>query len=331
MTTSQLIQPQTTSISRRGAGGPRTPEGKAVSRQNSMKHGLYAKTISVLDTGFGDRADYESLVDDLFVFFRPQTCYEERLITELATHHMRLARVLAIENHMLRVPKKSQYWSDLLCVVTGKEYRTEAVRDVSGSLWHLSESVRKGRAYPMPEAVATLAAVFLERVLTNRPRWRHRVLAGLGIPCGTTDGDGLREALARILQDGRMPESSAKNIYVKAVLTAQCTAHHNAESLAEAETFAEDACADMTAELMRPNPCGPNKLASLRTIGDCESRIRRAIDRLEKRIFEIRARRTDLIIDAAESVKPVLLGEFVSPKTTSKCEATTAQAGCVAS
>ena len=78
--------------------GPRTPQGKAVSRWNALKHGVLAKAIIP-----GPLEDYESraefdallaaLVDDLV----PASPLEEMLVERIATCYWRLGRILRAE------------------------------------------------------------------------------------------------------------------------------------------------------------------------------------------------------------------------------------------
>jgi hypothetical protein len=62
--------------------GPKTPEGKAISSQNALKHGLYAKHPVRLF--FESNEDYDLLLDDLLVQFRPASLAERRLVETLA-------------------------------------------------------------------------------------------------------------------------------------------------------------------------------------------------------------------------------------------------------
>ena len=78
--------------------GPRTPQGKAASRWNALKHGVLAKAVIP-----GPLADYESRqdFDALFRSLReelaPNSVLEEMLVERIATSYWRLARVIRAE------------------------------------------------------------------------------------------------------------------------------------------------------------------------------------------------------------------------------------------
>ena len=77
--------------------GPTTPEGKARSSQNAIKHGLTA-TFKVLP-GESEQ-DFESLLEAHRTQHQPATTLEEELVRNLAIARWRLARVAAIEAHL---------------------------------------------------------------------------------------------------------------------------------------------------------------------------------------------------------------------------------------
>lgn len=76
-------------------GGPKTPEGKARSARNSLRHGLTGKTV-VLPTE--DPAQFQELIDNYVDDFRPETSVETDLVHELAICRWRLQRLWDIES-----------------------------------------------------------------------------------------------------------------------------------------------------------------------------------------------------------------------------------------
>jgi hypothetical protein len=78
--------------------GPRTPEGKARSSANSLKHGLSAR-FRVLTSESQD--DFDDLLAELTRTFAPTNVYEHILVMEIAQSHWRLARVRRIEADMI--------------------------------------------------------------------------------------------------------------------------------------------------------------------------------------------------------------------------------------
>jgi hypothetical protein len=65
--------------------GPTTPEGKARSSQNAVKHGLTARR-TVITVGDGEESieDYERLLSALQEEFNPETAYEELSVDRIA-------------------------------------------------------------------------------------------------------------------------------------------------------------------------------------------------------------------------------------------------------
>ena len=81
-------------------GGPRTAQGKAITRCNALKHGLTATALlpEVLDpTRFDERL--AAFTEE----YRPQTPTEQALVRRIAYHTMALLRGEEIENALLRL------------------------------------------------------------------------------------------------------------------------------------------------------------------------------------------------------------------------------------
>jgi hypothetical protein len=78
--------------------GPRTPEGKAVSRLNALKHGFFAHDVvsSKLD-GPGRAEEFNAILDALLEDFDPQSARERMLVEEVAACCWRIRRLLRYE------------------------------------------------------------------------------------------------------------------------------------------------------------------------------------------------------------------------------------------
>src|SRR3712207_4259312 len=63
--------------------GPKTPEGKARSRQNALKHGLRAKLLPLPLAG-DDAAHFQELADGLRATYRPEDDAEAGLVAAIA-------------------------------------------------------------------------------------------------------------------------------------------------------------------------------------------------------------------------------------------------------
>jgi len=80
-------------------GGPKTPEGKARSSLNALKHGRYAHSIFVLR--HEDHAAFERLVERLSAVLLPQNDVEYNLVRQLASIEWRLQRILLMDSAIL--------------------------------------------------------------------------------------------------------------------------------------------------------------------------------------------------------------------------------------
>jgi hypothetical protein len=78
--------------------GPKTPEGKKISSQNALRHGLTAQT-ALLPTE--DPAAYEQHLQAFLDEFQPQTALELHLTTTLVETSWRLRRVATLEVKVL--------------------------------------------------------------------------------------------------------------------------------------------------------------------------------------------------------------------------------------
>ena len=78
-----------------GPTGPRTPEGKAISSSNSLKHGLASGRLIIPGE---DRADFDALLTDLVAEHAPATPTEEMLVQQMAQSWWLMHRALRIQN-----------------------------------------------------------------------------------------------------------------------------------------------------------------------------------------------------------------------------------------
>jgi len=78
--------------------GPRTPEGKARSSLNALRHGILAKAaFNVVIEGKERRAEFEALVAGLAQEYQPRTMTEHLTVQQLAGCYWRLAKVWTFE------------------------------------------------------------------------------------------------------------------------------------------------------------------------------------------------------------------------------------------
>ena len=78
--------------------GPKTPEGKAVTKLNALRHGLRARTV-VLPAEKSE--DFHQLCNDLEAEWEPQSRTEQFYLEQMAVSQWKLARVEIAEKSIL--------------------------------------------------------------------------------------------------------------------------------------------------------------------------------------------------------------------------------------
>jgi hypothetical protein len=81
-------------------GGPVTPEGRARSSRNSLRHGLTAQAV-VLETE--SKEDFAALLDSFLTRFHPSDPVEHELVEAMAAARWRLRRLYTIESRILEI------------------------------------------------------------------------------------------------------------------------------------------------------------------------------------------------------------------------------------
>jgi hypothetical protein len=84
----------------RRSTGPRSEEGKQVSRRNALRHGLTAETvIEILE----DPEDYKAFEANIIADYDARTAVERELVLRLASLLWRIRRATGIETDLLRI------------------------------------------------------------------------------------------------------------------------------------------------------------------------------------------------------------------------------------
>jgi hypothetical protein len=94
---------------RQRAGGPRTTQGKARSRQNSLSHGIFAKTVILRDES---EAEFDALLNGLREHFQPVGTFEDGLVESLAVTRWRQRRLLVAEAAEIELGKRFIEWDE---------------------------------------------------------------------------------------------------------------------------------------------------------------------------------------------------------------------------
>lgn len=91
---STLKQQEANRLNSQKCTGPRTPEGKAASRYNALKHGVHAKVEVMYDEDPGDLA---GLAAEFHEQFLPANPNERSLVDALVNHEWHLRRLRRVE------------------------------------------------------------------------------------------------------------------------------------------------------------------------------------------------------------------------------------------
>ena len=93
-----LLKSETARANGAKSHGPVTPEGRAASSRNSLRHGFTATSV-VLPTE--SQEDFQALLDSYTDQFHPQGGVEEDLVQTMAAARWRLRRISTIETTLL--------------------------------------------------------------------------------------------------------------------------------------------------------------------------------------------------------------------------------------
>jgi hypothetical protein len=91
---SSLLKNVTDRINAQYSTGPKTLEGKAVSSQNALKHGLSAKQLVIKEE---ERPEFDQLQADLMLELQPQGTLEQLVFNDLIHARWKLHRCRGIE------------------------------------------------------------------------------------------------------------------------------------------------------------------------------------------------------------------------------------------
>jgi hypothetical protein len=80
--------------------GPRTEEGKRISRRNALRHGLTGETVI---HGLEDSEDYRGFEAAIIADYNAETAVERELVLRLASLLFRLRRIIAIETDLFQI------------------------------------------------------------------------------------------------------------------------------------------------------------------------------------------------------------------------------------
>ena len=101
----KLTQPESNRINGRKSRGPKTPEGRAKSALNAVKHGLTAKTLILQNE---KPAHLRKMLNSYTEYLRPSNPIEIDMVTEMVAARWRIRRIWRYETAMLDIEMDAQ-------------------------------------------------------------------------------------------------------------------------------------------------------------------------------------------------------------------------------
>ena len=136
--------------------GPKSPEGKQISRRNALRHGLTAETVIA---GLEATEDYRGFEAAIISDYDAETAVERELVLRIASLLWRLRRIIAIETDLFKIQaeilrdrrSESAPVHDELPDQTPHRCRgLGGLATFPGFLWHRLRSLRPGSALRSP-------------------------------------------------------------------------------------------------------------------------------------------------------------------------------------
>ena len=98
--------------------GPRTVEGKAIVKQNALKHGILGKQIILQEES---KKEFEVLKMEFYAQFRPKGVLENLFFERALTAAWRLSRVMRMESMLMNNAIKKSFGKGLVDVLSGRQ------------------------------------------------------------------------------------------------------------------------------------------------------------------------------------------------------------------
>jgi hypothetical protein len=129
------------------SSGPRTPEGKAASGRNAVKHGLTARNVLLAGE---DPAEYRHLHEAAIASLKPEGELERELVARIVSVLWRLRRAPVFEAALLALLKEEEYHlfgsdesTDGADLELGRTIKEFLSADYSGKLSRYETSLQK--------------------------------------------------------------------------------------------------------------------------------------------------------------------------------------------
>jgi len=127
-------------LNARRSTGPKTPDGKQRSAQNSYKTGIFARQLFFnTDAGRKEWEAYEGFVAAMYEHYQPVGIMEETLVDRVVSAAVRSARVLWFETEAFA--RKDTFWGN--CIDKVLRYQTTTDRQLTKAIELLEEVQQK--------------------------------------------------------------------------------------------------------------------------------------------------------------------------------------------
>ena len=128
--------------SRKGIGGPKTPEGKAIVSQNARKHGLRAANPPLLKGE--DLITFQGIMDGLITQYQPVGPLEMHFVNQIAMCMQKHYRIWESEAALIeaeRIPGLDEYQKNSLLPLTANDALTASQKEERAILTELLEEL----------------------------------------------------------------------------------------------------------------------------------------------------------------------------------------------
>lgn len=260
-----------------------------------MTHGFFVRVLDPRDTVWGRQDEYQQFVDDLVTFFEPDTNYELNLIELLAVDHIRLRRALQLEASYFDAPtlesiktKQDHYAIIQYGSPEEHEYQIKVLKQVQSM-------VETDEPLLIPDDDAQAIARRLGRSLgLSLKRWLDYIPTKRGLRprrLYELTLDQREAAVCRMLTEDKRVREKEKRIWIKGIEHALNAKRTDLKAAHEREAIAPELARQTAAEWQRADIADDRRSASLRTLGEYETRLRRSIERGLKILVSLKTAR----------------------------------------
>jgi len=262
---------------------------------NAVTHGFFVKVLDPKDTIYGYRDEYEQLIDDLVEYFEPETHFEQTQVELLAIDHIRLRRVLELENAHFEAPPMEKVKTRAHNYAVIQYGYPEEHQHAMEVLVCIEATVQAGGPLNLAPDDAKAVAVRLAKSLCLPfKRWLEYIPAQAGErPRRKADMSlDTRAAVVRVMLTTDQPVAPQdKRRWLKGLQHAMGCKRCDLDASLERDVIARRMVQEQAEGMQRAARDGSGQAASLKTLGEYETRLRRNIERQLKTLIGLKIAR----------------------------------------